>query len=164
MTIPKLELVLRDARIKPAVNEMELHPHFQQQELFDYVRKHGIEPIGYCPLGSPNRPDRDRTSDDTNPLTDPVILKIAADHGLHPASICLKWAAQRGQTPIPFSTNPRNLLANLQAVSSDPLSEAEMKAIAGIDHNCRFIKGQVFLWKDNQDWTALWDINGVIST
>ena len=35
MTIPKLELLLRDARIKPAVNEMELHPHFQQPELFD---------------------------------------------------------------------------------------------------------------------------------
>ena len=38
MTVPKLKLVLRDARIKPAVNEMELHPHFQQPELFDFVR------------------------------------------------------------------------------------------------------------------------------
>ena len=53
MTIPKLELLLRDARIKPAVNEMELHPHFQQPELFEYVRAHGIEPVGYCPIGSP---------------------------------------------------------------------------------------------------------------
>ena len=39
MTIPKLKLVLRDARIKPAVNEMELHPHFQQPELFQFVRR-----------------------------------------------------------------------------------------------------------------------------
>ena len=38
MTIPKLKLLLRDARIKPAVNEMELHPHFQQPELFEFVR------------------------------------------------------------------------------------------------------------------------------
>ena len=53
MTIPKLQLLLRDARIKPAVNEMELHPHFQQPELFDFVRANGIEPIGYSPLGSP---------------------------------------------------------------------------------------------------------------
>ncbi len=37
MTIPKLKLLLRDARIKPAVNEMELHPHFQQPELFQFV-------------------------------------------------------------------------------------------------------------------------------
>ncbi|MDR3703774.1 MAG: aldo/keto reductase, partial [Candidatus Sulfopaludibacter sp.] len=49
MTIPKLELLLRDARIPPAINEMELHPHFQQPELFDYVRAHGIQPVGYCP-------------------------------------------------------------------------------------------------------------------
>jgi alcohol dehydrogenase (NADP+) len=53
MTIPKLELLLRDARIKPACNEMELHPHFQQPELFDYVLRNGIVPIGYSPVGSP---------------------------------------------------------------------------------------------------------------
>jgi len=56
MTIPKLRLLLCDARIQPAVNEMELHPHFQQPELFEFVRANGIEPVGYCPVGSPNRP------------------------------------------------------------------------------------------------------------
>ena len=49
MTVPKLKLLLRDAPIKPAVNEMELHPHFQQPELFEFVVENGIEPIGYCP-------------------------------------------------------------------------------------------------------------------
>ena len=43
MTIPKLKLVLRDARIKPAVNEMELHPHFQQPELFKFVVENGMQ-------------------------------------------------------------------------------------------------------------------------
>ena len=163
LTTPTLELVLRDAAIKPAVNEMELHPHFQQPELFQYVRDAGIAPIGFCPLGSPNRPERDRTSEDTNPLEDPVIVEIAQAHGVHPASICIKWAAQRGQTPIPFSTNPRNILANLKTVAEDPLTEAEMKAIAGIDRGCRLIKGQVFLWKDGQTWEDLWDPDGEIS-
>ena len=45
MTIPKLELLLPDARIRPAVNELEMHPHFQQTELFEYVRAHGMEPV-----------------------------------------------------------------------------------------------------------------------
>ncbi|MBZ5623415.1 MAG: aldo/keto reductase, partial [Acidobacteriia bacterium] len=103
MTIPKLELLLRDARIRPAVNEMELHPHFQQPELFEYVRAHGIEPIGYCPVGSPGRPERDRTPEDTVDIEDPVLVRIAERHGLHPAVVCIKWAVQRGQTPIPFS-------------------------------------------------------------
>ena len=156
MTIPKLRLVLRDARIKPAVNEMELHPHFQQPELFDYVVSNGIHPVGYCPLGSPNRPERDRTPDDTSPLEDPVIRQIAERHGVHPAAVCLKWAVQRGQTPIPFSTNPRNYTANLKAVAEDPLTEDEMRAIQEIDRNCRLIKGQVFLWEGAQSWEDLW--------
>jgi diketogulonate reductase-like aldo/keto reductase len=77
--------------------------------------------------------------------------------------ICVHWAIQRGQTPIPFSTTRSNYLANLRAAVSEPLSEEEMKAIAAVDRNCRLIKGQVFLWKDNQSWKDLWDVNGVIT-
>jgi len=65
MTIPKLELLLRDAAIQPAANEMELHPHFQQPELLRYVEDHGIVPIGYSPLGSPGRPERPPASTPT---------------------------------------------------------------------------------------------------
>jgi alcohol dehydrogenase (NADP+) len=162
MTIPKLQLLLRDARIPPAVNEMELHPHFQQPELFDFVRCHGIEPVAYSPLGSPGRPERDRTPEDSVDLEDPVIVGIARRLGIHPAAVCIQWAVQRGQTPIPFSVSPRNYRANLEAAAGDPLSESDMAAIAAIDRNCRLIKGQVFLWKQNQSWEDLWDLDGVI--
>jgi alcohol dehydrogenase (NADP+) len=161
MTIPKLKLVLRDARIKPAVNEMELHPHFQQPEFFQFVIDNEIQPIGYCPIGSPGRPERDRTPDDTTPTDDPAIIKIAQRHGIHPAVVCIKWAVQRGQTPIPFSIN--NYRANLAGVVGDPLSAEEMREIAAIDRNCRLIKGQVFLWKDGQTWDDLWDIHGEVT-
>ena len=99
MTIPKLELLLRDARIPPSVNEMELHPHFQQPELFAYVRSRGIEPIGFCPIGSPARPVRDRAPGDSVDIEDPVLVAIAERHGVHPAVVCVKWAVQRGQAP-----------------------------------------------------------------
>ncbi len=161
MTIPKLELVLRDARIKPAVNEMELHPHFQQPEFFKFVVDHGVQAVGYCPIGSPGRPERDRTPEDTAPTEDPVIQKTAERHGIHPAVVCIKWAVQRGQTPIPFSVN--NYRANLAGVVGDPLSAEEMRQIAAIDRNCRLIKGQVFLWKDGQTWEDLWDMHGEIT-
>jgi len=161
MTVPKLKLVLRDARIQPAVNEMELHPHFQQPELFQFVVDNGIQPIGYCPLGSPGRPERDRTPEDTAPTEDPVIIEIARHHGVNPAAVCIKWAVQRGQTPIPFSVN--HYRDNLECVTRDPLSAGEMQAIAKLDRNCRLIKGQVFLWKDGQTWEALWDVNGEIT-
>ena len=161
MTIPKLKLVLRDARIKPAVNEMELHPHFQQPELFKFVMDNGIQPIGYCPIGSPGRPERDRTPEDTTPTEDPVIREIAQRQGVNPAAVCIKWAVQRGQTPIPFSVH--HYRENLECVTTDPLTDDEMRAIAAVDRNCRLIKGQVFLWKDGQTWEALWDMNGEIT-
>ncbi|MBN2627769.1 MAG: aldo/keto reductase [Spirochaetales bacterium] len=163
MTIPKMDLLLRDCRIKPAVIEMELHPHFQQQEFFDYILSKGIQPVGYSPLGSPNRPERDRTAADTVDTQDPVILACAERLGIHPATVCLKWAFQRGQIPIPFSVNRRNYLSNLKCVLEEALSDEEMAAIAKIDKNCRLIKGDVFLWKDDQTWEALWDVDGVIT-
>ncbi len=164
VTIPKLELILRDARIKPAVNELELHPHFQQPELYDFVVANGIVPVGYSPIGSPARPERDRTSDDTVDIEDPVMIEVARNHGIHPATLCVKWAEQRGQVPIPFSTKERNLYANLKSVTEDPLTDEEMAAIAGIDKGCRLIKGQVFLWEGADTWEDLWDLDGTITT
>lgn len=163
MTIPKLKLLLRDARIKPAVNEMELHPHFQQPELFEFVRSNGMVPVGYCPVGSPGRPERDRTPEDTVPTQDPVIVRIAQRLGLHPAVVCIKWAVQRGQVPIPFSTNRSHYLSNLEGVVSESLTQDDMREISTIDRNCRLIKGQVFLWKEGQTWEDLWDLKGEIT-
>jgi diketogulonate reductase-like aldo/keto reductase len=163
MTIPKMKLVLRDARIKPAANEMELHPHFQQPEFLGYLVDHRIQPIGYCPIGSPARPERDRTPEDTSPVEDPVIVEIAQRLGVHPAVVCIKWAVQRGQVPIPFSASPSHILGNLEAAVDEPLSSGEMESIRAIDRNCRLIKGQVFLWKDNQSWEDLWDVGGEIT-
>jgi alcohol dehydrogenase (NADP+) len=163
MTIPKLRLVLRDAAITPACNEMELHPHFQQPELFRFVVDRGIVPIGFSPVGSPRRPDRDKTAGDSVDIEDPVIVGIAKRLGVHPAVVCLKWAVQRGQIPIPFSVHREKYLANLRALISDPLTDDDMAVIARIDRNCRLIKGHVFLWKEGQSWEDLWDPAGEIT-
>ena len=164
MTVPKLKLVLRDAKIKPACNQMELHPHFQQPELFKFVMDNGIVPIGFSPIGSPTRPDRDMTPEDTVDIEDPVIVKIAERLNVHPAVVCVKWAVQRGQVPIPFSIRRNEYLSNLKCSETEPLTDQEMEEIAGIDKNCRLIKGQLFLWEGAKDWTDLWDIDGTITT
>jgi alcohol dehydrogenase (NADP+) len=157
MTIPKMEAVLPRCRIKPALVEMELHPSFQQPELFRYCLSRGIQPIAYSPLGSPNRPGRDRSAEDVVDMELPEVDAAARAHGIHPAQVCLKWAVQRGQIPIPFSAHEKNYRANLLALLEDPLTEAEMKAIEGADKNCRLIKGQVFLWEGAKSWEDLWD-------
>ncbi len=163
MTIPKLKLLLRDAEIKPVCNELELHPHFQQPEFFKFLLDNGIIPIGFSPIGSPLRPERDRTPGDTVDIQDPVIVKIAERLEVHPAVVCVKWAIQRGHVPIPFSVKRNEYLANLRCTVSAPITQEEMKEIAGIDKNCRLIKGQVFLWKPNQSWEDLWDLSGQIT-
>lgn len=162
MTIPKMKLVLRDCTIRPVVNEMELHPHFQQPELFDFMVDNRIQPIGFCPLGSPSRPERDRTPEDTCDTTDPLILKIAERLNVHPAVVCLMWAVQRGEIVIPFAVKREQLISNLKAGMRDELTADEMKAISSIDKKCRLIKGQVFLWRKGQTWKDLWDEDGTI--
>jgi alcohol dehydrogenase (NADP+) len=162
MTIPKLELLLRDARIKPAVNEMELHPHFQQPALFDFVRATASSRSATAP--SARRRGRNATAPPTTrghrrpgDRAHCGAAGRASGGGLHQVG----GAARPDADPLLHQR--RNYLANLQGVVGEPLTDAEMAAIAGIDKGCRLIKGQVFLWKEGQDWRDLWDEDGVIN-
>ncbi len=163
MTIPKLEAVLPQCHIMPSMIEMELHPSFQQKEIRAYCEARGIAVIGFCPIGSPTRPDRDKSPDDVVDMQMPSVVAAAEAHGVHPAVICLKWAYKNGHTPIPFSIYPEEYASNLKAAIEDPLTDAEYKAICDADANSRFIKGQVFLWEGANDWQDLWDLDGTIT-
>ncbi|MDO4523014.1 MAG: aldo/keto reductase [Eubacteriales bacterium] len=162
MTIPKLEAVLPLCRIKPAAIELEYHPCFQQRELKAYIESKGIVPVAFCPLGSPDRPERDCTPEDVADLKVPALVEIAQAHGVHPVNIALKWEVQSGVAPIPFSTKERNIISNLKCVTEDPLTEEEMKIMEGLECNNRLVKGQVFLWEGAKDWHDLWDEDGKI--
>ena len=163
MTVPKLQAVLPLCRIRPTLIEMELHPCFQQPELYDYCVAEGIQPVGFCPIGSPTRPERDKTEDDVADIAVPELVAIAKAHSIHPAVVCLKWAVQRGQIPIPFSIHENEYVSNLRCTVEDPLSDAEMEQLRRIDKNCRLIKGQVFLWEGATSWEDLWDLDGTIT-
>ena len=163
MTIPKMKLLLRDCTIKPVVNEMELHPHLQQKELFDFMVENDVQPVGYCPLGSPSRPERDRTPGDTVDMEDPVILSIAERLTVHPAMVCIMWAVKHGHVAIPFSVKKPQLISNLMAAVDNSLTDEDMTAIAGIEKGCRLVKGQVFVWSQERTWEDLWDLNGEIT-
>ena len=161
MTIPKLEAVLPLLCIKPAACEIELHPCFQQRELFDYLKARDILPIAYMPLGSPRRPERDILPEDIADMQMPELVSIAQAHQCHPAIICLKWALQRGSLPIPFSVH--NYEANLAAAVTEKLTDEEMARIATLERGNRLVKGQVFLWPGAKDWHDLWDEDGRIA-
>lgn len=162
ITMPKLDLLLRDAAIKPAANQMEMHPCFAQTAFFHYLIKHDILPIAFCPMGSPGRPKRDVEPTDVEVLTHPVIVEIAKARNIHPALVCVKWAVRRGQLPIPSSIHRQKYLGNLLAAIKNPLTDEEMKMIESVDCDCRLVKGQVFLWEGATSWKDLWDLDGKI--
>lgn len=163
MTVAKFEAFLPHCEIRPFANEMELHPTFRQSELYEYCKAQGIEIVGYCPLGSPNRPERDRTPEDIADTQLKEIEEIAEAHGCHAAEICLAWAVRRGHTPIPFASKERNLAANLAAAENLSLTDEEMSRLESLDKNNRLVKGQVFLWKGSDDWHDLWDEDGTLA-
>ena len=162
MTIPKLEAVIDKFEIMPVACESEFHPCFQQQEIFDYLVAHNIQPIAFMPLGSPQRPERDIVSTDIADMQVPEFKAIAEAHGVHPAIICLKRAVQRGQIPIPFSVHEMEYVSNIESTLTWKLSDEEMATIATLEKNNRLVKGQVFLWPGANDWHDLWDEDGVI--
>ena len=157
MTIPKMQLLLRDCKIKPVINQMEIHPHFQQVELFNFLIENEIGVTGFSPIGSPKRPERDRTPEDTVDIEDPVIVTIAERLQVHPAVVCIIWAVQRGQITIPFSVKEDKLYNNLKSIIEYKLTDNEMESIAQIDKGSRLIKGQVFLWKSAKSWRDIWN-------
>ena len=82
--------------------------------------------------------------------------------GVHPAEVCLKWAAQRGHVAIPFSVKPTQILSNLRCVTERPLTPEMLYALRAVESNSRLIKGQVFLWEGSDSWLDLWDVDGTI--
>ena len=162
MTIPKLNAVKDLWEIKPAACELEMHPCFQQNDQYQWLQEHDIQCVGYMPLGSPQRPERDIVATDIADMQTPEMKALAEKHGVHPAIIALKWQLGRGVIPIPFSVNEKNIRANLESSVTEPLTEEEMQTIAGLEMGNRLVKGQVFLWEGAKDWHDLWDEDGVI--
>lgn len=157
MTITKLEQVLPLCRIQPTVLEVEINPTFQQPQLFEYCMAHNILPIAYSPMGSPCRPERDTEEGDVVTFELPELQEIAKAHHCHPATICVKWAVQRGHVPIPFSIYENEYVGNLKCTTEDFLTEDEMEILRKADKNARLIKGKVFLWESAKDWRDIWD-------
>jgi alcohol dehydrogenase (NADP+) len=152
---PKMADLWSRARIRPSVNQVEMHPALQQQELLAWHKHHGVVVTTYCPLGSPSRPPTFRHDADPDILNDPVITGLAAKHSKTPAQVVLRWAVQRGTVPLPKSTTPSRLDENI-AIFDFSLSEGDMAEIAGMDCGYRFSRGQNFV-PEGQTWEQLWD-------
>ncbi|MCU5783115.1 aldehyde reductase [Alcanivorax balearicus MACL04] len=139
-SIRKLQTLLETARIKPAMNQIELHPYLQQNSMLAFCHANGVHLTAYSPLGSFDRPEAFKAADEPVLLEDPVIVEIAERHQASPAQVLIRWAAQRGTAVIPKSVNPERLRQNLAAADLE-LDGSDMDRIAALDKHRRYVSG-----------------------
>lgn len=139
----KLEDLISEARIKPEINQVELHPLLQQNELKDYCDSQNVILTAYSPLGSGDRPDAFKADDEPNLFDIPEIKEIAEKHNASPAQVLIGWHAQRGSSVIPKSTSPTHIQSNFEAGDLN-LDQEDLSVIAGLDKNFRYITGKFF--------------------
>ncbi|MFT2014325.1 aldo/keto reductase [Streptomyces sp. 796.1] len=120
-----LERLLAETSVVPVLNQIELHPQLQQQELRDFHAKHGIATEAWSPLGSGK-----------GLLDEPAIAAIAAKHGKSPAQVVLRWHLQLGTIVIPKSVTPSRIRENID-VFDFALDADDLAAIAGLDQGRR---------------------------
>jgi alcohol dehydrogenase (NADP+) len=112
--------VFEQARIKPSVVQIESHPFLPQREILDYCNRNGIVLLAFAPLGHGIRP---------GPLTDPVILDLAAQLDRTPAQVLLAWAVQRGTAVLTTPRNPDRANENLDIFALPAEAMAQIDAI-----------------------------------
>ena len=140
--IPKLKLLIDSASIKPEVNQVELHPYFQQYELIEFCKSNGILVTAYSPLGS-----RHLMNGDAGLTQEKVILKIAEIHGATAAQVILAWGMQRGTIVIPKSVHVERINENYESINVS-LSSNEMAEIDTLERNLRVAKGSFCVMPD----------------
>jgi alcohol dehydrogenase (NADP+) len=116
ITLDGLLPIYKSARIKPAVVQVEAHPHHPQTELLEFCEEKGVVFLAFAPLGHGSRP---------GPLEDPVILAIAARVRKTPAQVLLAWAAQRGTALLTTARTAERARENfdISALPEDAMDE-----------------------------------------
>jgi D-xylose reductase len=131
--------LLRYARIRPAILQVEIHPYLVQEELVQLAHAEGIAVTAYASFGPESFVSLkwDKAVDCPRLFEHPVVAAIASKHNKTSAQVLLRWATQRGLAIIPKTQNPARAVENLDSTSFD-LEPEEVKAISGLNKNLRF--------------------------
>ncbi|MFG1910676.1 aldo/keto reductase [Kribbella sp. NPDC048928] len=115
-----LDRLAKESEIVPAVNQIELHPTYQQHELTELCREQSIAVEAYSPLGQ------------GGDLDHRVLASIADAHDATPAQVVLRWHLQLGHIVIPKSVNRERIRANFE-LGGFELTDAELAAVSGLE-------------------------------
>lgn len=108
--------------IKPAINQVELHPFFQQENALALMKEYGVTPEAWGPFAEGNH----------GIFTHPVLSKIGDKYGKSAAQVALRWNVQRGVVVIPKSVHKERMEQNI-SIWDFELSDDDMKQIAELD-------------------------------
>jgi len=123
-TVRHLKQLLKNCRVKPAVNQVELHVFLQQPELVAFCQDNGILIEAYSPLAHGKG------------LDDPILTEIAEKHGKSTAQIMIRWCLDIGAVPLPKTTQAKRLKQNIDVFDFE-LDAKDMEKIKGLDKNLR---------------------------
>jgi diketogulonate reductase-like aldo/keto reductase len=128
-----LEKLIERTGHTPAVNQVELHPFFNQPELRKADERRGIITQAWSPIGGVNRYGAKAASEEArDPLTHPTVVQLAGKYGKTPAQIVLRWQIQLGMSPIPKSVRRERIAENID-IFDFILAAEEMQEITALD-------------------------------
>ena len=118
--VEHLEKIIQETGVVPAINQIELHPKFQQKDMQAFHQQHGIQTECWSPLGQGQL------------LTDPTLMKIAVKHGKSIAQVIIRWHLDNGFVVIPKSVTPSRIKENFE-VMNFKLDATDLETIAKLD-------------------------------
>ncbi|WP_311195925.1 aldo/keto reductase [Antarcticibacterium sp. 1MA-6-2] len=144
----KLQDLMAESNENPELNQVELHPYLQQQELLEFCKQNNIHLTGYSPLGSGDRPEGMKASNEPSLLENEVIIEIAEKHQASAYQILISWHLTRDTAVIPKSTNPGRIEENLKS-SEIKLDKEDLEKITKLNKHFRYVTGEFFVTPGN---------------
>lgn len=129
--------LLNTCHIRPAVNQVEIHPYLTQKKLIRYCRSNGIQVTSYSTFGATSYIQLGGATASDETLNDPVIQSISARHKRTPGQVILRWAVQQGLAVIPKSSKIERIRENRE-LEGWQLEESDMNLIDNLNKNRRF--------------------------
>ncbi|CAD7701569.1 unnamed protein product [Ostreobium quekettii] len=142
-SIKKTKEILSYCRVKPAVNQVEAHPHFRNDDLLKWCIENGIHVTAYSPLGSPDSAEILKRKVTPSLLGHDVVTNIAERLGKSPAQVLIRWALQHGTSVLPKSVHEDRIQANLDVLDWS-IPEAEYQRLCSFHPQLRMLDGSYF--------------------
>lgn len=125
------------AKVKPAVNQIEVHTYLQQTDAVKFFQKLGCHVTAYAPIGASGLPVKKDEHKSYNAFEEPLVVELSQKYGKTPAQIILNWHLHRGVNPIPKTIKVSRLGENLNCYDFK-MTDEEYEKYGDLDANARF--------------------------